>query len=158
MAALPWSHRLALLFLPLISACITDTPAEDLAGTWLTAPADLEPGWYETRLSFSVYGVFEQEVRSYGMYPGQDRNELSAYSKIKGTYRVEGDRISFETTSTAWWDPQFYGPRERVLKPYKVTLYDESRYRLEGTRLVLAYTSYPVDAPVPSSQDFIRER
>lgn len=91
MTTLPrWSLRITFPLLVLLLSCLADPRSDDLVGTWKTAPMDLEPsGWYETLLSFSRYGVFESEVRSYGVYPGQDRNELSAYSRIKGTYRME---------------------------------------------------------------------
>jgi hypothetical protein len=160
MTALPcWSPRLTFPLLVLLSSCIADPPSDDLIGTWKTAPVDLEPsGWYETLLGFSKYGAFESEVRSYGIHPGQDRNELSAYSRIEGTYRIDGDRLSFESNRLVWWEPQFYGSQEQVLEPYRISLYDDGRYDLEGERLLLQYTAYPADAPVPASMEFARER
>jgi hypothetical protein len=145
--------------LAFLSGCVTDPASEDLVGSWRTAPEDLSPsGWYQSRLSFNVFGVFESEVRDYGLYPGQDRNALSAYSRIEGTYRVEGDRLIFRTSRMVWWD-RFYGARspEQVEEPYHASLYDDARYTVQGDRLILQYLSYPFDAPVPTSWEFTRE-
>jgi hypothetical protein len=157
MAALtPWSSRLTLLSF-LLAACATE-PEAGLVGYWKSAPENLEPsGSYETWLSFNSFGGFEQQVRGYGIYPGQGQNELSAYTKIKGTYRIEGDRLIFDSDRQAWWDPTFYGPDEHEAKDDS-RLYDEGRFTLDGDHLVLHYISYPLDAPVATSAEFTRQR
>jgi hypothetical protein len=90
------------------------------------------------------------EVRSYGLLPGQGREELSAYSKTQGRYRTEGDRFFFEPRRLVWWD-RFYGADspEHVEAPYPYgTLFDDAHLVLRGDELTISYLSYPFDAPV----------
>jgi len=153
------SPRLVPALLVLLAACSTEPAADSLAGSWFTAPEDLSPtGWYQTRLSFRVPGVFVMEVRSYGLYPGQGRNDLSAYSRISGRYLAEGDQLAFRPSRLVWWD-RFYGPDspEHIEEPYRTSLYDDARYTLEDGRLLLSYVSYPADAPVTTIMELDRE-
>ena len=107
-----WSSRLSLLAC-LLASCATD-PNEDLVGSWRSAAEDLQPsGWYEIRLSFTSFGAFEQEVRSYGAYQGQERDQLSAYNRLTGRYRVDGAGLTFHVNREAFWDPTFHGPEEQ---------------------------------------------
>jgi hypothetical protein len=152
-----WSPRIAAGSLALC-ACLTDQPAEELTGRWLSAQIDTEPaGWYQMELGFNRYGVFHQEVRSYGSYPGQGANELSAYSRIEGTYAVKDNSLTFTSKRLVWWD-RFYGPdsAEQIEDPYSITLFDQATYRLSEDALRLEYLSYPFDAPVPTSFAFTR--
>jgi hypothetical protein len=146
---------LALLVLP--AGCATE-PSGGLTGMWRSAPENLQPaGRYEVLLSFNSFGGFEQQVRNYGIYPGQNLDQLSAYTKAKGTYRTEGNRLIIDLDRQAWWDPTFYGPDEQEAG-YEGSVYDDGRFTVDGDHLVLHYTSYPLDAPVPSSAEFTRER
>ena len=151
-----WSSPLALVAC-LLAACATD-PNEGLVGSWRSAPEDLQPsGWYEIRLSFSNFGAFEQEARNYGIYQGQQPDQLSAYNRLTGRYRVDGAGLTFHANREAFWDPTFYGPEEQEIEQ-NMTLYDEGRFVLDGDHLVIHFTSYPADAPVPAVAKFTRER
>lgn len=153
----PWLARLTVGALALC-ACLTDQPAEELTGRWLSERIDTEPaGWFRIELSFNRYGVFHEDVRSYGAYPGQGPNELSAYSRIEGIYRVKGNSLTFTPKRLVWWD-LFYGPnsQEQVEDPYSITLFDQATYSLAEDGLRLEYLSYPLDAPVPTSLDLTR--
>lgn len=150
--------RLAPGFLLLLSGCATEPESVQLLGSWETAAEDLNPGgWHQSRLTFGLNKMFASEVRSYGLYEGQDRNDLSAYSRIEGVYEVEGDQLIFRTRRLKWWDG-FYGTHtwEKVEEPYEITLYDDAHYSVEGDQLLLNYLSFPFDAPVETSQEFVR--
>ena len=157
------SHRSALAALSVVCAfslgalggCrdTTSPSSSSIVGSWATAPEDLQPnGWYEIRRAFTPIGTYRFEARMYGVYPGQPRNELSAYSVIDGNYRVAGDSL-FETAHReTTWD-RFYGanspPTVRDI-PDDYWSRSRSRFAVQGSTLVLDYFSYPADAPVPT--------
>jgi hypothetical protein len=154
--------RLAIcLFLVMGCEDATATRARsDLVGTWARAPEDLSPnGWYQVRMTFAPSGTFTEDVRSHGVYPGQPRDELSSYVLIEGTYRTEGDRLIVTPRRMVTWD-RFYGSSSpEVREPYPYTDYlDDMRYGIQGEELTLRYTSYPADAPVPTTMVLLRER
>jgi hypothetical protein len=151
------SSGLSLVLLALVSAC-AEPAADDLIGNWLTAREDLQPAsWYQTELSFTPFGVFYSEVRSYELISGQNRDGLSAYSRIEGTYLKEGNRLRFQPRRLVWWDA-FYGvgSPEQVEEPYRAPLYDSASYIIQDDRLTLSYLSYPLDAPEPTTREFSR--
>ena len=124
----------------------------DLVGEWATAPMDLSPnGWYEIRMTYGSDGAYTFEARDYGIYPGQARDFLSAYSRLEGSYRVEGDSIHRMARRETTWD-SFYGlssaPVVRDIAPNDYFINWSSKYMIVGSRLILDYYSYPADAPV----------
>jgi hypothetical protein len=98
-------------------------------------------------------------VRSFGLLPGQRPNDLSAYSRTEGLFRVEGDRLHLSPTRLVTWDG-FYGltSPERVerLNP-EGSFVDNARFSIRLNRLTLYYLSYPADAPVETTRTFLRE-
>jgi hypothetical protein len=137
----------------------TDPGHRELVGRWITAPADLSPsGWHQYHLTFSANGRFAAEARSFGLYSGQRRDGLSAYSRTEGAFRTEDDRLVFEPVRLVWWDA-FYGidSPEHVQEPYPyMGFYDDTHYVVAGRQLTLRYLSYPADAPVPTMQTYLR--
>jgi hypothetical protein len=114
-------------------------------------------GYYRRSLIFEANG-FTSEVRSYGIYPGQPRDELSGYWRTDGTYRVEDDRLVFQPTRIAWWD-RFYGATspEQIREPYpSESIFDDARYEMQGQQLILRFTIYPADAPEPAELVYTR--
>jgi hypothetical protein len=141
-------------------ACDSATsPESALAGRWATEREGLSPaGSYQSFLAFDG-AAFTFEVRSYGLLHGQRPNDLSAYSRTEGTFRVEGDRLHFLPSRLVTWDG-FYGASspERVESPYPWgSLFDDARFSIRLTRLTLRYLSYPADAPVETTRTFLRE-
>jgi hypothetical protein len=155
--------RLRLLVLPLtfMMACASPTefgPAS-LDGSWVAAVENASPrGWYQRSLTFETNGSFISEFRSYGIYGGQPRNELSGYQRTEGTYQTDGDRLVFQPTKLVSWD-RFYGANspERVTEPYPYpSIFDDARYEARRLRLTLRFTIYPADAPEPAVLVFTR--
>ena len=142
-----------------VSCSSATEPSRDdrLVGRWTTDRSDVSPaGSMQSHLTFSKDGSFVAEHRSYGVYYGQRADALSSYSRTRGTYVVEADRLYFTPKSLASWD-RFYGPNsaERVQKPYPYgKLYDDARFQLQDSVLTLLYLTYPADAPVPTLQTF----
>lgn len=149
-------------------ACASPTESEpsssepsSLVGTWVADAENASPsGWYQRSLTFKATVSFTSEFRSYGIYPGQLRDELSGYQRTEGTYATEGNRLDFSAARLVWWD-RFYGadPRERISEPYPYgTIFDDARYEMNGRQLTLHFTIYPADAPEPALLVFTRVR
>ena len=141
-----------------IASCRSSTDAEshDLVGTWATPRKSLQPGSYQQPLTFGRDGRYTSEVRDYGLYPGQSSNELSAYTRIVGTYEIRGDSVATHAEEHVWWD-RFYGtdsPEHREV--YENAPFSASQFEIGGSTLVLHYISYPADAGVPTTMTFVR--
>ena len=155
-------HRSALMaFLGLVFAACEPTtrpPDSPLSGRWATSLDALKPqGSYRTFLTFEGT-AFVSEVRNYGLYAGQQPTDLSAYSRLEGTFLVEGDSLQLLATHLVTWDPTFGpNPPERVdiVTPQGVRA-GRTHFSIEGDRLTLRYFSYPADAPVPTSRTYWR--
>jgi len=131
-----------------------------LIGHWLTEPQPLLPsGSHQYSLRYGADGRYTSEVRSYGLYAGQAATDLSAYVQLTGTFRAEAGRIAYATERIVRWD-HFYGPesapvvQEPAGAPPRPD--DGTQYEIRGDRLTLHYLSYPLDAPVPTTQVYFR--
>jgi hypothetical protein len=148
----------ALTLLTLACAESTVPRPPNVTGHWMVT-GDLSPsGRYEDHLTFTTLGAFKWEVRFYGPHPDRPADRLDSYSRTEGTYQTEGDRILFQPARLVWWDA-FYGDDSpvNVQSPYPYgTLFDDARFVLGVGRLTLNYLSYPFDAPVPTTMEFIR--
>ena len=133
----------------------------ELVGRWVSARDALSAdSWHQSSLTFTIDGRFVFENRSYGLYEGQRRDDLSAWTRTEGVYRIEGDRLSFEPRQLAWWD-RFYGVRsaEHVEQPYPWQgLFDDATYTVRDDRFVMEFSVYPADAPLAAVVEFTRER
>jgi hypothetical protein len=145
----------------ILAACETSTSLDGsvVAGRWATEREGLSPsGSYQSFLTFDD-AAFTAEVRSYGVYEGQRPNDLSAYARTEGTFRIEGDRLHFSPTRLITWD-HFYGPTspERVESPYPWgSIFDDARFTVRLNQLTLHYITYPAYAPVATSRSYLRE-
>ena len=144
-------------------ACSDRAPTEPgpsvLSGHWISQRFSLgESASYEHHLTLSRFRSFASEARNYGSYPGQGPDEFSGYTRVEGTYRVDGDRLHFHPVRQVSWD-LFYGrgsPVE-IIEPYPYgTLFDSTRFEIVAERLTLRYLSYPFDAPVVTTLELTR--
>jgi hypothetical protein len=152
-----WSSPLAPILLALTCGC-SEPATDDFTGAWITAARDLDPtGYDQSELRFGSGGGFRWEVRSYGLYPAQRADDLSAYVRIEGTFETRNDRLIMSPQRSVTWD-RFYGADspEVVQEHYHVPLFDGARFTIAGDRLTLNYFSYPFDAPVATEQEFVR--
>jgi hypothetical protein len=139
-----------------ITSCTSSTsPEASLIGNWSVSES-LSPGHYTTQLTFAGDGTFTDAVRIFGSYGGQSNNDLSSYSIMSGTYKVEGDQLQINITHTVVWD-RFYGANSpETVQTVNITVFDQTHFRIVGPMLTLDYVSYPADAPVPTTKSFIR--
>jgi hypothetical protein len=157
-------HRRSVLFaLALVTTSACDSTLgvnmSGLWGRWQTVPEDLAPqGWHQQELTFNRLGAFTAEVRTYGLYSGQDRTELTASSLTAGTFEVDGGRLIMRPSRLTTWD-SWPPARLEVHDPYPWgdTLFDDARFEIVGGDILrLSYTSYPFDAPVATKRTFRR--
>jgi hypothetical protein len=100
---MPRSPPLAPILLALLCGC-SDPTADDLVGTWYNYASELSPtGYQRLELSFTASGKFASDLRIYGNYSGQARDDLSAFSRIEGTVRLERDSIFFNPQRRVTW-------------------------------------------------------
>ena len=141
------------------SAPVADPAAPVLTGRWEKAPLALQPaGRMEFALTFSVPNRFRQDVRTFGLLPGQAANDLSGYSRIEGTYSTDGATIDFMPRRVVSWD-RFHGansPEQHEDPARYADLFHHATFAVEGNRLTLDFVSYPADAPVASQSIFTR--
>ena len=142
-----------------VAACAacSEAPSAPAAGsslhaTWEAPVMMLQPqGTLRATLSLAPDGRFSWRTVSYGVYAGEPATRTSAWTRSDGTYAVSGDSLVFRVDSLTTWD-SFYGePEPSVLRPYPYGgLFDDCRFTVQGDVLVLRFTTYPLDAPVPA--------
>jgi hypothetical protein len=137
----------------------TEPRPQPLTGHWISQRFALgESASYEHHLTLSPFLKFVSEARNYGSYPGQGPDDFSGYTRVEGTYRVDGDRLQFRPLRQVSWD-LFYGQNSpvQVIEPYPYgTLFDGARFEIVAERLTLHYLSYPLDAPVATTLELSR--
>ena len=131
-----------------------------LATEWIAPPDDIGPvGWYQKRLTLATNGRFTATSSSYGLYEGQQRNDPSAWTRIEGSYRVDGNRIEFTPETMTWWDhfesATHPAPRQSAY-PWG-TLFDDATFLVKGDTLTLGFNVYPADAAVPVTVRYARQ-
>jgi hypothetical protein len=144
----------------LLAGCDPATsPSESpVAGRWASTRDALNPtGSYQGFLTFEG-ASYAAEVRNYGLYPGQRSDDLSAYSRIEGTFRVDGDSLRFSPKRLITWD-RFYGADSPVHVEDlagQAAQSSAAHFSRDVHRLTLRYFSYPADAPVATSRTYWR--
>ena len=156
---MPALARWSPILLALTCSC-SEPSSDELVGDWITAARDLEPAGYDqAELSLRSSGSFRWVLRSYGLIPAQNPDELSASTTVEGTFRTENDQVIFHAQRLVTWD-RFYGADSPPLvqDPYPYgELFDQAHYQIVGSRLMLNYVSYPADGPVPTQAEFDRK-
>jgi hypothetical protein len=113
-----------------------------LTGHWISQRFGLgESASYEHHLILSPFMRFASEARNYGPYPGQGPEEFSGYTRVEGSYSIDGVRLHFHPQRLVWWD-LFYGKDwpVQVVQPYPYgTLFDSTRFEITADRLTLHY-------------------
>jgi len=153
---------LATALLGLACSSPVQAPA-NLLGHGETGLTDLSPqGSLRYGLTFFSSGLYWSEWRMYGLYPGQDAADLSAYGREEGGFRAEGDRLAMNAQRLETWD-LFYpaDSRRQVQEPYPSgkAPFDGARFEILGDRLILHYTGVgAADEPVQATREYMAVR
>jgi hypothetical protein len=150
-----------LLALPVL-ACAAEPVApglQALSGQWRSATESLQPtGSMDRLLVVSPEGLVQRHVISRGVHYGQPADQISAHMALFGRIDVRGDKYVIHPDSEVTED-LFYGPSYRsVQRTFAAVPRDTVRYQIIGDELRLAYTTYPADAPVLTTDVLHRVR
>ena len=140
-----------------VVSCNSSTESESgLIGSWISTESLSPSGHMTTQLSFAGDGTFTDAIRTFGVYPGQSRNDLSSYTIMSGTYTTDGDQLESNVSRVETWD-RFHGADSPpTVRNVNTTVFDQGRFRISGFSLTLDYLTFPADAPVPTTKAFIR--
>ena len=133
--------------------------AHRLAGGWVAEANDLgTAAWHQTKLVLQPNGRFAFISSSHGLYEGQQRDDPSAWTRIEGNFRVDGNRLHFDAETMTWWDhfESAGSPAPRHAAYPWGSLFDDATFVVHGNVLMLSYNVYPADAPVPVTAEYRR--
>ncbi len=133
-----------------------------LVGVWQSAREPLQPqGSMQRTWGIGGDGRIEQVVVTYGVYPGDGANTVSASTHQFGRIGASASAFVVRTDSIVTRDT-FYGPNHREVQRYPlagvVAPHDSTHYQIVGDELRLTYYSYPADAPVLTHGTMVRVR
>jgi hypothetical protein len=153
---------LPLLLLALLAACETATggPSEEsvrVQGEWLAIHPGNDGARTEQRMIFGDDGSYQFEILWYGNY-GLPSTELTGYSRSGGSYRVAGERLEVRTEHSAHWQKYAVGTNPSIVVVPNPQWGDHGTVRVVGNSLLHTFTSAPADAPITSTETYVRVR
>jgi hypothetical protein len=123
-------------------------PRGPLVGAGLPSP--LVGHWMET-----TFPNRHLILRSDGSFTNSG-GSTSEYFRHEGTFEVKGSRIEFHPKRFVSKDGT--GSPAIVEEPSRYrSIFDNCRFEFDGSALVLHYTTYPGDAPVPTTMRLERQ-
>lgn len=150
---------ITICFLSLCLWACSDTndvvPAFDLVGTWEAAWPQGQ-GRTELLLEFQADSSFVWKISTFGVQPNSAPDDLNALLEYPGVVTVNQEQVAFyceEFTAT-----DFYFQTGPETLENKTAIYDNCTYAIKGDTLILSFTSYPADRPVPAEQRYLRVR
>lgn len=135
---------LVITFFALAVACKKDkgiNKARELTGSWTQTPLDAQ-------LQRTIFFGADGSLIIHDHFSG---NPVTGFTS-KGTYRVEGDQLILFITERITKTPGF----APVVTNVNQVLFDKATFSISGNKLIINYTSYPADGPVPTSLTFVR--
>jgi hypothetical protein len=127
-----------------------------LLGTWIESLPAQPRGQFVNQLTFTADNRFILKSSSYGLYEGQDINELTAWSEVTGNVVQQENTLLFLAEERTYWD-SFYPAMELKTEKINQRLFDDCSYSVRGRRLDLVYTTYPADAPEITRKTFYKK-
>lgn len=151
----------ALAAMAVLASCSSSTESSSvgaIAGIWEVDSTGTPQGSYQRQFTFGNDGSFSLQYRYFGVYDGQDPEDLSGFEKTTGTFTVDGDQLVFEPQVLLEWDYSFGRDAPTSIYPdYPYDhFYDDASFSIDGETLTLQYTAYPADAPEPATLVFHR--
>ncbi len=145
-----------------ISACSSYMDAgpeqtdNEIYGLW-TDTLSVKPfGRNVNSLLFRPNGTFLYVVSGLGYYEKQGIGELSFYTEEHGNYIQSARNIYFMSKKSVRWDLALNRPP--VSTEVERVIFESCTYEIEEDTLKISYISYPADAPVLTSQKYIRKK
>lgn len=118
----------------------------DLVGSWHTDRESVAPsGSYQTTLSFTADGHYTYEERWYGIYSGEPADEVSAYSRVTGTFNASNGALTDHPAQLVWWDRAEGASAAEHTQTANAddNVFPDGHYSISGTQLTLQFTGDP---------------
>ncbi|HYR09088.1 MAG TPA: hypothetical protein VEQ60_15000 [Longimicrobium sp.] len=133
-----------LMVLPLLAACASILGSDSIVGEWVHHIESRHGPWnrHEIRLELRADGSYTWGTTGHAEW-GRPGDHLLGYSREHGVYEVEGDSLFLSAQRQEVWD-YLTGQYESDLTGQPTARY---RARASASRLILDFTSYPLDAP-----------
>ncbi|TLX72410.1 hypothetical protein E9993_17910 [Labilibacter sediminis] len=125
-----------------------------LIGTWVDTVNALPNGYYINELIFDSNTSFSEKSSAYGIYNGQDYNELSGWFVRTGNYGLVENKIEFTAKKVVSWDSFFGG--DPVTTNETRVIFENSTFSINNDILELNYITYPADAPENTKRQYVK--
>lgn len=126
----------------------------EIYGVWIDTVAAQPQGYYVHQLVIQPNGSFLSGTRTFGIYSGQGKNELSGYFEQYGNYVLSKQNIYFVAKQSVSWDSFTNQPPLTSVKD--VVIFESCTYRIYRETLELTYITYPADAPVITKRSYTK--
>lgn len=131
-------------------------PSVNVEGEWLTTYPANNGAHTETRMKFGADGSYSSELLWIGFY-GLPAGEVTGYLRMRGQYRVEGDRLMLRIVRSEIWQKYAVGENPSVATPFP-TWSEHGTLAVDGDQLIHTYVSAPADRPETFTEVYRRER
>ena len=128
----------------------------EIYGLWTDTVSVKPMGRNVSSLLFRPNGTFLYVVTGLGYYEKQGVGELSFYTEEHGNYIQSARNIYFMSKKSVSWDLALNRPP--VSTEVEQVIFESCTYEIEEDTLKISYISYPADAPVLTSQKYIRKK
>lgn len=133
-----------------------DTPKGEnvLVGNWIDTETAQPNGSYVNELRFNNDLTFSSKSSNYGIYGGQNPNDLSGWFEFTGNYSINSDKIGFISHKVVSYD-SFYGGSPET-KVQDQILFENCTFNIKDEILEINYITYPADGAENTKREFIR--
>jgi hypothetical protein len=131
-------------------------PSVNVVGEWLTTYPANDGAHTETRMKFGADGSFSSELLWIGFH-GLPAGEVTGYLRMRGQYRLDGDRLMLRIVRSEIWQKYAVGENPSVSTPFP-TWNENGTLAVDGDQLIHTYASAPADAPETFIEVYRRER
>jgi len=138
----------------IFSSCERKTD-ETLIGTWAYTTESSPRGYVINEITFNSEGLFTKNLTWYGIYEGQNSDELSGWTEITGDFEVNENKLIVTANKSVSWDA-FYST-DPVTTIETETLYTNCTFDIDEKILELKYLTFPADAPVQTKSLFKKQ-
>jgi hypothetical protein len=129
----------------IFSSCERKTD-ETLTGKWAYTTESKPRGYVINEITFNNDLSFIKRITWYGIYEGQDLDELSGWTEITGNFEVNENNLIITANKSVSYDSFFSTDPVTTIKTE--ILYTNCTFDIDEKTLELRYLTFPADAPV----------
>jgi len=126
-----------------------------LIGKWSETVEAKPQGLLVYDLTLNDDSTFLLKIRHFGIYSGQNNQDLSAWSEFSGSFEKKDPNVLIlKSKKYAWWD--IFYEMTPILEDSNAQVFENCRYKISNNELELTYTTYPLDSPLETKKKLIR--